>query len=142
VQDTENGVSRHLVMASAAEAFLRGDRVDEAAALAAQAIKLAEFARAPHFRAMGRRVEAEVLGARRRYDEALATFDEVIATFTEQGSGLELARARFRRAALLLAGGDEKKAPAARAEVARARDSFAGMGALRDRALADDLLRQ
>ena len=135
VRNTENGVCRHFIMASAAEAFLRAGRVGEAAALAAEAIKLAELAQSPHFRAMARRIEAELLGAQRDYDGALSTFDEVIATFAEAGSALELARARFRRAALLLARGGETDLPAARAEFTRAESAFVELGALHDRAL-------
>ena len=142
VRDTENGVSRHLVMAPAAEAFLRAGRLDQAAACAAQAVELAGFAQSPPFRAMGRRVEAEVLGARRDYDAALSVFDEAIATFAESDSKLELARARFRRAELVLACGEETKTREAGAQVARGRDSFAELGALHDRALADNLLRE
>ena len=135
VRDTENAVSRHLVIASAAEAFLRAGRLDEAASLARRAVEIAEFAESPPFRALGRRVEAEVLGLRRQYDEAFRTFDEAIAAFTESGSALELVRARFRRASLRLARGEAADIDDARAEVARARDSFAALGALHDRVL-------
>jgi tetratricopeptide (TPR) repeat protein len=47
VRDTENGVARNLVMGHAAEAFLRGERIDDAARMADQAVAVAEFAGAP-----------------------------------------------------------------------------------------------
>jgi tetratricopeptide (TPR) repeat protein len=137
VRDTENRVCRHLVIASAAESFLRAGRLDEASSLAAQAVELGELAKAPHFSAMGRRVQAEVLCARREYDAALAAFDQAIAAFAAHGSGLELARARFRRAALLLTRGDGADVAGAIDEMARADAAFAKMGALHDRALAE-----
>jgi tetratricopeptide (TPR) repeat protein len=55
-------------------------RLDEAFALAAEATELGEFAKAPLFRAMGRRIEAEILGAEKRYDEALGLFEEAIGS--------------------------------------------------------------
>src|SRR4029453_11561782 len=122
-----------------AEAFLRGGRLDEASSLAAQAVELGEFAKAPHFRAMGSRVQAEILGLRQRFDEALRLFDDAVATFGVHGSGLELARARFRRGALLLARGDKADVPEAEAEIARASDAFATMGALHDRAQVEPI---
>jgi class 3 adenylate cyclase/tetratricopeptide (TPR) repeat protein len=137
VRDTENRVCRHLVMASAAEVFLRAGRLGEASMLAAQAVELGEFARAPHFRAMGRRIEAEILAAQQRYPEALGAFDDVIAIFGVHGSRLELARARFRRGALLLARGDAADLAEGKAEIGRAIDAFGELGALHDRALAE-----
>ena len=84
--------------------------------------EIAEFAEAPPIRALGRRVEAEVLGMRQEYDEAFRAFDEAIGTFAESGSGLELARARLRRAALRLARGEASDLLEARAEIALASD--------------------
>ena len=48
----------------------------------------------------------------------------------------------YHRAALRLTQGHAKENDAARAEAARARDSFAAMGAVHDRVLAEQLLRQ
>jgi hypothetical protein len=59
---------------------------------------------------------------------------------TPLGSRLELARAMYHRAALLLARAEPKDHEPARAEAGRARDSFAAMGAVHDRVLADQLL--
>ena len=140
VRDTENAVARNLVMARAAEAFVLAGRVDDAAHLAVQAIALAEFADAPHYRALARRVHGQVLGAQRRYDDALQAFDDAAAEFKRLGSRLELARAAYHRAALRIARGKTMDLEDARAEAAQARDSFAEMGAVHDRALAKGLL--
>ena len=140
VRDTENGVSRLLVMASAAEAFFRAGQIDEATRLAAQAIAVAEFANAPPRRAVARRVQGQILVAQHDFDGALRAFDEAIATFTPIASRLELARAVYHRAALLLARGEAQDHEPARAEAGRARDSFAELGAVHDRVLADQLL--
>jgi len=137
VRDTENAVSRHLALAYAAEAYMRAGRLDEAARLAARAVEHADFAGAPHFRALGRSVQGELYGAQQRYDEAFAALDEAIAIFAETGSGLELARARFHRAELKLLRGEANDIPDAKAEIARARDSFTALGARRDHALAE-----
>ena len=137
VRDTENRVCRHLVMAGAAEAYLRAGRHAEASLLAAQAVELGESAKSAHFRAMGRRIEAELLFEQHRYDEGGRVFDEVVATFMAQGSALELARARLRRGELLLARGEERDAAEGNAEIARADEAFASLGALPDRALVE-----
>jgi len=137
VRDTENQVCRHLIAASAAEAFLRAGRLDEASVLAAQAAELGEFAKAPHFRAMGQRIQAEILGAEKRYEEALGVFEEAIDAFAAHGSALELARARFRRAELLRARGDDGDLPKVTGEIALASSAFTEMGALHDRALVE-----
>jgi tetratricopeptide (TPR) repeat protein len=142
VRDTENGVSRVLILGCAADAFFRACRMDEATALVAQAIAVAEFANAPHRLALARRVHAQILVAQRDFAGALRAFDDAIATFTRLGSGLELARARFHRAALRLAHGDANDHEAARADAGRARDAFAEMGAVHDRVLAEQLMRK
>jgi tetratricopeptide (TPR) repeat protein len=140
IRDTENGVARLLILASAAEAFVRAGRLDDAWLLTAQAISVAEFAKAPHRFAHARRVQGQILLAQHDVDGALAAFDEAIATLTPLGSRLELARAMYHRAALLLARAEAKDQEPARAEAGRARDSFAAMGAVHDRVLADQLL--
>jgi len=61
----------------------------------------------------------------------------VVATFMAQGSALELARARLRRGELLLARGEERDAAEGNAEIARADEAFASLGALPDRALVE-----
>ena len=141
VRDTENGVARHLIMARAAEGFLRAGRLDDAESLAVEAAKLAEFAGAPHYRALARSIQAEIQGTRREYEESLRSFDDAIALFAPLGSRLELTRAGFRRAELLIDRANPEDLDAARAEVARARAAFAEMGALHDRALADERLK-
>jgi tetratricopeptide (TPR) repeat protein len=142
VRNTENAVARNLIIGRAAEAFLHAGKIADAAQLVDQAIEVAEFAKAPHYLALARRVQGQVFAAQQKYDDALRAFDDAIATFTPIGSGLELARAMYHRAALRLTRGDAKENDAARAEAARARDSLAAMGAVHDRALAEHLLRE
>ena len=137
VCDTENGVARHLVMARAAEAYFLSGRLDDAARLTERAIADATFADAPHYLALARRVQGQILGAQKRYDEAMSAFDEAIAAFTATGSRLELARTMYRRAALRFELGDRD---AARTDVANARDEFEAIEAVRDRAMAEVVL--
>ena len=132
VRDTESGVARHLVMGRAAEAYARAGRLDDASQLAAQAMTIAEFAKAPHYRALARRVQGQVYGARQNFEDAFRAFDDAVAAFTQLGSRLELARTEYHRAALRLARGGALDVADARAEAARARDSFAEMGAVHD----------
>jgi len=125
VHDTENGAARLLILGCAAEAFFRAGRIDDALRLVEQAITIAEFAKAPHRLALARRVQGQILVAQGKFDGALRAFDDAIATFSQLGSQLELARAIYHRAALRVGRGDAKDNEAARAEVGRARDSFA-----------------
>jgi tetratricopeptide (TPR) repeat protein len=141
VRNTENGVARNLILGRAAEAFLLAGRVDDAAQLVDQAIAAAEFAKAPHYLALAWRVQGQIFAVQQKGDDALRAFDDAIATFTQLGSRLELARAVYHRAALRLVRGDAKEHEAARADAARARDAFAEMGAVRDRMLAEQLLQ-
>ena len=105
-----------------------------------QAIALAEFANAPHFLALDLRVQAQVFAAQGKYDEAEASFDRAVELFQQAGSRLELNRARYHRAAMRMGYGDTSQKDAARAEALAARDAFADMGAVRDRARTDQLL--
>jgi tetratricopeptide (TPR) repeat protein len=137
VRDTENAVGRNVTMGRVAEGFVRAGRMKEAEQLVGQAIALAEFAGAPHYLALANRVRGQIFAAHREADHAMRTFDEAIAAFEQAGSGLEHARALYHRAALRLSRGEGE---AARADAVRARDAFAAMGAVRDRALAEQLL--
>jgi len=142
VRETENGVARIFVLGYAAEAFFRAGRVDDAVALADQALAVAEFAKAPHFLALALRVRGQIFAAQERHDEALHAFEGAIAALMKNGSRLELARAMYHRASLQLVRGDASAKTAARADGERARDAFAEMGAVHDRALAERLLAQ
>ncbi len=139
VRDTENGVARNVILGHAAEAFLRGGRVDDAARLADQAVAVAEFAGAPHYLALARRVHGQILEVKERHGDALRMFDDAIAGFDEIGSRLELARALYHRAVLRRKRGERE---AARVDATRARDEFAATGAVRGRALAEQLVRE
>jgi tetratricopeptide (TPR) repeat protein len=139
VRETENGIARHLVLACAAEAFLCAGRLNAAAQLAEQAIALAEFAKAPHYVALGRRVQAQVFAARDQHPEAGRALAEAITLFERLGSRLELARALSLHGAFALRRGERE---VGRADLERARHFFAAMGAARDLARAEELLRQ
>jgi len=140
VRETENALSRNLILGSAAEAFLAVGRVDEAAGMANQAIEIAEFAGAPHFLGIDCRVHGQILVAQDRCDDALRSFARAIELFEKIGSRLELHRTFRQRAALHLAHGDAALQAAARADITRARDAFAEMGAAPDRRRAERLL--
>ena len=142
VRDTENGVVRSIIMARAAEAFLLAGRVEDAAQLAEKAIAVTESAKAPHYAALARRVQAQVFAARGDHAAALRAFTEVIASFTQLGSRLELARTVYLRAALLLDRGESGEREAARADLVSARDNFVAMGAAHDRRRVEELLRE
>jgi tetratricopeptide (TPR) repeat protein len=137
VRDTENAVARNFVLAHAAESFLQEGDLDEASRLIAQALALAEFGKATHNLALARRVEAQLFGARRRFDAASNAIEQAIAGFGQTGSRLELARAIVHRAMLRLEAGERD---AARSDAAHARDEFAAMEAVRDRAMAEEML--
>jgi tetratricopeptide (TPR) repeat protein len=138
VRDTDNAVARNLVIAHTAESFLLAGQLDEASRLVAQALALAEFGKATHYVALARRVEAQLLGMQRSFEGALNAIELAIALFRQTGSRLELARAMYYRAALRFETGDRD---AARADAVRARDEFAAMDAVRDRAMAEEMLR-
>lgn len=137
VRDTENAVGRNVTMGRVAEGFLRAGRIKDAEQLAGQAIALAELGRAPHYLALANRVQGQVFVAQRKGEDAMRAFDNAIAAFEQIGSRLEHARALCHRAALLHNCGEDANA---RADALRARDAFAAMGAVRDRALAEQLL--
>jgi len=124
-------------MARAAETYLRAGRVDEAAGLAEQAATFAEFGNAPHYRALARRVQGEVLVARGQPDDALRSFDAALAEFGPIGSRLEVARGLYHRATLRCARGEQAQG---RADAQRAHDEFTALGAAHDRARVERLL--
>jgi len=132
VRETENALSRNLMLGCAAEAFLHAGRVDEAARMVHQAIEIGEFAASPHYLGIACRVHGQILAAQERSTEALHAFSRAVALFEETGSRLELGRVLCRRAALTLVHGDASAQAAARSELAAARDSFAAMGAAHD----------
>jgi tetratricopeptide (TPR) repeat protein len=137
VRDTQNGVARNLFMAWAADAHLRAGKVDDAAMIADRALQIAEFAKAPHYRALARRVQAQVLAARGEADDAAKALDDAVLSFEQTGSRLELGRALYHRARLRFSRGDRHDA---RVDAARARELFAETGAAPDRARAEVLL--
>ncbi len=139
VRDTENAVARNLALANAAQAMVDANRLDEAAALVDQALAIARFAGAPHRYALALSAQARIFAARGRRDEALKAFDEAIATFTQCDSLVERARTVCARAELLVARGDSAQREDALADVRKARDWFAAIGATHDCANAGAL---
>jgi class 3 adenylate cyclase/tetratricopeptide (TPR) repeat protein len=140
LQGTENGIVRNLILGSAAEAFLRAGRVDDAQRMVTQAIEVAEFAKAPHFLGLDYRVQGQIFVAQKMSNDALQSFDRAIELFRQTGSQLELSRALYHRATLLLEHENEYVRKAAQADLVVARDSFAEMGAVRDLLLAEQRL--
>jgi class 3 adenylate cyclase/tetratricopeptide (TPR) repeat protein/type II secretory pathway predicted ATPase ExeA len=139
VRDTENGIVRNFMLGYVAEAHLLAGRVDEAAAMAAQAIEIAEFAGAPHYLALDLRVQGQVFAAQGRHEDALTSLDRAIALFEQTGSRLEHSRALHHRAVLLLEHGNDTQKAAARADAETAREAFAAMGAVHDREREEQL---
>jgi tetratricopeptide (TPR) repeat protein len=137
VRHTENALARNLIIARAAETYLRADRVNEAARLAEQAATFAEFGSAPHYHALASRVQGQVFLARGQPDDALRFFDTALAEFRRIGSRLEAGRVLYHRAILRFAC-DEQAAGCADAELAS--DAFTAVGAVRDRARVEGLL--
>jgi tetratricopeptide (TPR) repeat protein len=137
VTGTENRVVKLVGLARASEVSVASGRHDEAERIATDALAIAELGGAPHYRALARSVLGRVALARGDLDAAARAQDDAIATLATTGSGLELARVRTHRAVVHLAAGERD---AARAEVTRARQAFAELGAVHDVARADALL--
>jgi class 3 adenylate cyclase/tetratricopeptide (TPR) repeat protein len=139
VRETENGISRMLVMARAAEAFLRDGRLDDAERIAATALELGRFADAPHYQGLAHQMQGRILTARSLHAEARTALDAATRTFATLGSRLELARTVFSRALLDATIGAVEDATQ---HAAHARAEFAAMQAEPDRAQADAFLRR
>ncbi len=142
VRETENALSRNLMLSCAAEAFLKAGRVEEAARMVRQAIEIGEFAGSPHYLGIHCRVYGQILVAQQKSAEAQQAFGRAIGLFKETGSRLELGRVICHRAALDLVHGDASAQASARADLAAARDSFAAMGAAHDLATAQRQIAQ
>ena len=140
VRDTENGVVRNFIMGSAAEAFVRAGRMDEAAVLLRQALEVSETSNSPHFLGLARRVQGQMFVGQGKFDEALPSFDRAIELLHQTGSRLELGRAHFQRAAMQLERGDTNAQALARIAVERVRGDFAAMGARHDLEMAEQRL--
>jgi tetratricopeptide (TPR) repeat protein len=118
LRPTENRIMFLYSQAYAAEAFLGSGLVAESMKLIDEAIDLAEFAQAPHLRALSRRVQAQAYAKLKSQEKAAAAFEEAIADLDRCGSRLELGRAHYRRAEMLFEGGQVGQA---RVEAERAR---------------------
>jgi len=142
IEGTENALACNLTLGRAAETYFIAGRLDDAARLADQAIAKAQAGNALHYLAVGRRVQGQVLAAQGAHADALRAYDAAIADLERFDSRLELARTKLHRAALQLMQGDAAQRATAREDVASARSEFAAMGAVRDAAAAQRLLKK
>ncbi len=127
---TEHRIARLMMGANAAQAFLgKGDRA-RAERMIEDYIPLAQEARAPHYAAVGQRVQGQILTANSKWDAAEQAFDRAIATLGELSSRVELGRAFFQRGQMWQMCG---RTDLARRDVARAHELFDECGAVRDR---------
>ncbi len=139
VRDTENGLSRMVVMARAAHAFLAAGRLDEAERMATSALALGKFAQAPYYEALAEQMQARILMGRAEPSRARSALDRAADMFSAFGTRLELARTVYCRARLEAAVGNVERA------LSDARDAlaeFAAMHAEPDRAQAEAFLRE
>lgn len=116
VAPSENMVARNLVMASAAEALLRGGHVERALEVAQEARTVSERGKTPHYIALAHRVLADIQLVRGDADAAQPLVEKAISIFRELDSRIELARALQTRARLAAARGDAAQAEADAAE--------------------------
>ncbi len=140
VRNTENAIARNLIVARAAECYFHAGRVDEAARLAEQAVTFAEFGNAPHYYALARRVQGQILS---RLGAILTTrFARSTRRWWSSGELAAGSRPRgslYHRALLRFARGEQ---PDGRADAERARDTFTAVGAVHDRARAERSLSE
>jgi tetratricopeptide (TPR) repeat protein len=139
LRPTENRIIFLYSQAYAAEAFLGSGRVAKSVELIDEANVLAEFAQAPHLRAMSKSIQARAFAKLKRPGKAAAAFEESIAGLDRLGSRLELGRAYYHRAEMLLEEGQFEKA---RVDSERALNILTGCGAKRDAHRAENLLTQ
>lgn len=139
LRPTENRIIFLYSQAYAAEAFLGSGLVAESMKLIDEAIDLAQFAQAVYLRALSRRVQAQAYAKLKRPEKAAAAFEEAIADLDRCGSRLELGRAHYHRAEMLLDGGQFEQAII---DAERALHILTGCGAKRDAQRAETLRAQ
>jgi tetratricopeptide (TPR) repeat protein len=139
LRPTENRIIFLYSQAYAAEAFLGNGLVAESMKLIDEAIDLAEFAQATYLRAVSKRVQAQAFAKLARPEKAAAAFEEAIADLDRFGSRLELGRAHYHRAKMLLEGGRFEQALV---DAECALHILTGCGAKRDARRAENLLAQ
>ena len=139
IRGSENLAARNFVRASAAEAFLRVGRVEQAALIADEAFALSNAIQAPHYAAMAQRVQGEIFAVQGARDKALFAFDQAIKTFEHTGSRPELARTLVARAQLNRDSGENDQA---RQDVERAIKLFQEIGARVELARAGKFLAE
>jgi tetratricopeptide (TPR) repeat protein len=137
LRPTENRIISLYSYAYAAEAFLGSGRIAESMELIDEAFAVANSAQAAHLRALSRRIQAQAFTKLGRPGEAAAAFVEAIAELDRLGSRLELGRAHYHRAEMLLEVGEFEKA---RAEAELAMNILDSCDAKRDTQRAQSLL--
>lgn len=128
-QGSENRVAKLFTGGFAAEAFVRAGRLEPAVALCAEARTWSEQADSPNYGAHAERVQAQLLAADGRWDEAERAYAHAITVLEQLGSQLELGRALYWRGKMYAARGD---VDAAQRDWSRARELFSACGARRD----------
>lgn len=98
LQDSENLLGLKSILSFAAQAFFDAGRVERAAALAQQALELAERWPTPQNIALAQAVRGQIFTTQEKWAEAEHAFAQAIAIFDKLGSRIDLARALERRA--------------------------------------------
>jgi len=104
-----------------AEASLGVGQLEKATEVVERTLILAREAPSPHFEAVTRRVQAQILAAQGLWDEAAHGFDQAIALLEQLGSRLELGRALYHRGEMRAKRGESD---GARASLTRALEIF------------------
>jgi hypothetical protein len=126
---TENRMSVLLCSAHAAEAWFRAGNTERAEHELRTLLELVRDGQSPHWEAMVRLLQGEMLAARSAWDDAGLALDAAVATFERQESRIELGRALCQRARWQHERGESA---AAVEDATRARRIFVDAGAKRD----------
>ena len=137
LRPTENRIISLYSYAYAAEAFLGGGRIAESMELIDEAFAVANLAQAAHLRALSKRIQAQAFTKLGHRGKAATAFEEAITELERLGSRLELGRAHYHRAEMLLEVGESKKACA---EGELAKNILDSCNAKRDTQRAQSLL--
>ena len=137
LRPTENRIISLYSYAYAAEAFLGSGRIAESMELIDEAFAVANLAQAAHLRALSRRIQAQAFTKLERPGKAATAFEEAIAELNRLGSRLELGRAHYHRAEMLLEIGEFEQA---RVDAECAVNILENCGAKRDTQKAQALL--
>lgn len=140
-RSSENRNAALTAAPAAAEAFLGAGRREEAHELVTLALQLAGVAEAPYAAAQAQRVQGQLAALEAQWDAAQMAFDAAILSFERLGSRLDLGRALYRRGQLWKERekSERRWVHRSQADVERARELFAALGARHDlERLGDD----